>query len=553
MPTAEPAVCPFSDGAVAGRSSPSDASQVVVATAGAGGSRPPEGREPAGSRSHSAPEDPPKDPIAEERTDLGPRGQRVLELRQRIAEVRVRLQQAREEAAANLTPAAASAHLGDGAEVLPEAVSVEEAEWAWVEVRRLGEEKLELEEELEELLIPGENQDEAGEEEESEGATRVAAPPLTAEEAEPFDLVPVLASGAAEMAALFERYVRRLPSEGSARLADATESSWEKLRKIAEEPPLGGSVGKMECFWLHHRPGAEFGAEGAAPVPTPAFSPPPRKEASGRSRSSSSSSSRGLLLEQAESAEGLVCFQFVQGYAGNFARVLHLSVVAPGKSATGGGPVGSPPGSGAENLKGGSSRRSSGASPSPEEASDEAEAAALALLPSAVFEVRRFVLGTLPVDGVRVTVHASEDQRQRIYLDGDVESAFYRCGFRWFQLTQTVRRRYGRGRRILQGATGARKQALLLKKSGVHFVLSSPRREESGDPPMPLRSSVERLAPWHAKHDDDEASGLSKGGRDSSSALATTDTATTPAGTKGGGSLAKAEDDRFTAEGFSKW
>lgn len=103
-------------------------------------------------------------------------------------------------------------------------------------------------------------------------------------------------------------------------------------------------------------------------------------------------------LVTADTADGLVCFQFVQGCASNFARVLHLSVT---------------------NGEGCSWQE---------------------LLPSAIFEVRRLIFGTLPVDSLRAVVLAGEEDTGRIYVDVDVETAYERCRFRWFQLTQSLRR-----------------------------------------------------------------------------------------------------------------
>jgi len=175
----------------------------------------------------------------------------------------------------------------------------------------------------------------------------------------------------------FECYVRRLTD----RLASTTLTSWDTLQERAQEKILGGHVGKLELFWLH-APGAELSPEAAV---------------------------------------GLVCFQFVQGFAGNFARVLHLSVVGEDPQA---GPM-SP----------NASRSSSGETVWP-------------LLPSAIFVVRRFVLGSLPVDSIRCVVLAGADDTGRIYVDGDVEVAYQQSRFRWFQLTQSLRRtRNALGRR----------------------------------------------------------------------------------------------------------
>lgn len=152
----------------------------------------------------------------------------------------------------------------------------------------------------------------------------------------------------------FERYVKRL----SERMAAVGETNWERLQEKASEQALGGLVGKLEIFWIHRSGG----------MPTP------------------------------ESADGLVCFQFVQGHASNHARVLHLSVVANG----------------------------------PDCWHD--------VLPSAIFEVRRLIFETMAVDSIRAVILASEDDDGLIYVDRDVEAAYQVCRFRWFQLTQSIRR-----------------------------------------------------------------------------------------------------------------
>mmetsp|Transcript_42086 Transcript_42086/g.105891 ORF Transcript_42086/g.105891 Transcript_42086/m.105891 type:complete len:865 (+) Transcript_42086:167-2761(+) len=194
----------------------------------------------------------------------------------------------------------------------------------------------------------------------------------------------------------FEKYVGRLPEQ----LAGTTESSWERLQTRANEHLLGGHVGKLEFFWLH-RPGVEA---------TP------------------------------EASDGLVCFQFVQSCASNFARILHLSVA----TAT--------------------------------EAEPWQD-----MLPSAVLEVRRLIFGTLPVDSLRAVVLAGEDDTGRIYVDGDVEVSYERCRFRWFQLTQSVRR-------TRRSATlGLQKK----KKLESRFLVLHTHRHAS-DPQAP-RSTIGRL------------------------------------------------------------
>eukprot|EP00401_Gymnodinium_catenatum_P025152 CAMPEP_0117576480 /NCGR_PEP_ID=MMETSP0784-20121206/62824_1 /TAXON_ID=39447 /ORGANISM="" /LENGTH=812 /DNA_ID=CAMNT_0005375743 /DNA_START=68 /DNA_END=2506 /DNA_ORIENTATION=+ len=190
----------------------------------------------------------------------------------------------------------------------------------------------------------------------------------------------------------FERYVRRLPE----RVASVTETVWERLQARAVETPLGGHVGKLEFFWILS-PGSK-----ASP----------------------------------ESAQGLVCFQFVQGFAANFARILHLSVVD----------------------------------------SDECHEAWHGVLPSAILEVRRFLLATLPVNSLRATVIAGEDEEGRIYMDGDVEVAYQRCSFRWFQLTQSMRR------------TRSTLTRWKIKKSSRFLVLHTSRRDN--DPPAPRGNRI---------------------------------------------------------------
>jgi len=203
----------------------------------------------------------------------------------------------------------------------------------------------------------------------------------------------------------FERYVQRLPS----RLATASETSWSKLQTRASEQILGGHLGKLELFWIH-RPDVEA---------TP------------------------------EMADGLVAFQFVQGFAANFVRILHLSVV--------GSPVEESPGLSPQKDKG-------------------VETDWPTLMPSAIFEVRRLLFATLPVASLRAVVFAGEDDNGRIYVDRDVEVSFERCRFRWFQLTQSLRRT----RSVL------RKEKV--KPSARFLVLHAARGEL--DPPPPRRASI---------------------------------------------------------------
>lgn len=179
----------------------------------------------------------------------------------------------------------------------------------------------------------------------------------------------------------FETYVKRIPEL----LAAAVETNWEKLQGAAAEHPLGSLVGKLELFWIHE----------------PGDLPP----------------------KPAESAMGLVCFQFVQGHASHYARVLHLSVTRP-------------------------------------------EA-----LQSAVSQARHLILETLPVKSLRVTVLAAEDDGQHICIDPHVERAYHQCGFRWFQLTQKLRRK---------------KSSLLRhrKKRAVRFLVLHSQRGDA-DPPAP--------------------------------------------------------------------
>lgn len=204
----------------------------------------------------------------------------------------------------------------------------------------------------------------------------------------------------------FERYIRRL----SERLTCASESSWERLQARAAEQIAGGHVGKLDFFWIH------------------------RPNLTGDKTSP-------------DTATGLVCFQFVQGFASNFARVLHLSVVAP-----------DPPNNSAV-----------------EAASWRDD------LPSAIFEVRRLLFSTLPIDSIRAVVMAAEDESNKIYVDEDIEVAYQQCRFRWFQLTQSLRR--------TRSSIPGRKR---VNKSTRFLVLHSSRLET--DPAAPRSNIVSRPA-----------------------------------------------------------
>ncbi|CAE7411976.1 unnamed protein product [Symbiodinium pilosum] len=198
-----------------------------------------------------------------------------------------------------------------------------------------------------------------------------------------FQLSPLVAE---QPQRIIERYMKRI----SEHLAAAAETDWDKLQRRAAEQPLGSLVGKLEIFWIHQ----------------------PGKDTS------------------ADSADGLVCFQFVQGHAAHYARILHLSVA-------------------------------------PQDGISWQQA-----LPAAIAQVRRFILATLPVQSLRVVVLAAEDDDKRICIDRDVEIAYKHCRFRWFQLTQRLRR--------------AKSAFLRHRKSSrsIRFlVLHSPRMDE--DPPAP--------------------------------------------------------------------
>lgn len=198
-----------------------------------------------------------------------------------------------------------------------------------------------------------------------------------------FQLSPLIAE---QPQRLIDRYMKRIPEH----LAAAAETNWEKLQGRAAEQPLGSLVGKLEIFWIHL----------------------PGKVAS------------------ADSADGLVCFQFVQGHAAHYARILHLSVA-------------------------------------PQDGLGWPQA-----LPAAIAQVRHFIFTTLPVQSLRVVVLAAEDEDKRICIDRDVEAAYKHCRFRWFQLTQRLRRAKSAFLRHRKSARSIR-----------FLVLHSPRTDE--DPPAP--------------------------------------------------------------------
>lgn len=231
------------------------------------------------------------------------------------------------------------------------------------------------------------------------------------------ELVPLIADNAQKC---FEKYVSRLPE----RVSSANDIRWDKVQARANEQQLGGHVGKLECFWIC-RPGVT-----AAP----------------------------------DTADGIVCFQFVQGFASNFARILHLSVVGDGRA--------------------GNSTEAGRAESWP------------SLLPSAIFQVRHLLFETLPVDSLRAVVVAGEDDSGRIFVDSDVEVAYQRCNFRWFQLTQNLRRT---------------KNAITRKhkvRQARFLVLHAPRRPT--DPKAPRNSTIGRLPAMLLKNDSspvDESAG----------------------------------------------
>eukprot|EP00931_Biecheleriopsis_adriatica_P098479 TRINITY_DN7243_c0_g1_i2.p1 TRINITY_DN7243_c0_g1~~TRINITY_DN7243_c0_g1_i2.p1 ORF type:complete len:740 (-),score=171.73 TRINITY_DN7243_c0_g1_i2:144-2165(-) len=199
----------------------------------------------------------------------------------------------------------------------------------------------------------------------------------------------------------FERYVQRVPEQ----LAATVVVSWDKLEASAKPPPTG-EVGKMEMFWIH--------SPGATPTP--------------------------------ETAEGLACFQFVQGCAAHNARLLHISVTA-------------------QDVPGNSGWRH--------------------VLPSAILETKRLVFATLPINSVRAIVLAGEDDTGSIHVDRDVEESYARCRFRWFQLTQSVRR-------SRSGLTRKRK----VKLDSRFMVLEAYRHES--DPAAP-RNTVDTKPPMLLK------------------------------------------------------
>lgn len=252
-----------------------------------------------------------------------------------------------------------------------------------------------------------------------------AAPIQLLEEPEvKIELTPLIAEDPKKT---FERYVKRLPD----RLAGATDTAWDKLQARAAEKLTGSHVGKLEFFWIHR-----LGVEASA-----------------------------------EAADGLVCFQFVQGFASNFARILHLSVAGAGDGW-------------------------------------------LSILPSALLEVRQLLFSTLPVDSVRAVVLAGEDEQGRIYVDRDVEVAYQRCRFRWFQLTQNLRR-------TRSALTGKSK----MKLNSRFLVLHVARSEK--DPSAPRASAIQALPA--ALLSSDPAVGIAAAAGDASGA-AQADLASIPSG-----------------------
>jgi len=245
------------------------------------------------------------------------------------------------------------------------------------------------------LHLPGSRRNSFGEDSDSDGSEGVAPAkvisPLDAAEVQ-LELVPLVAENPQRC---FERYSQRI----ARRLAGATETAWPKLQAKAAEQVLGGHVGKLELFWIH-RPGVQASAE---------------------------------------TAEGLVCFQFVQGAASNYGRILHLSLVED----------------------------------------SEASSSWKATLPSAILEVRRLLFGMLPIDSLRAVVMAGQDGDGPIYVDSDVEVAYQRCRFRWFQLTQSIKR--------TKGGLVTRQKVKLQSRFLVLHAMRSP-----ADPRAP-RSDIGRL------------------------------------------------------------
>lgn len=218
-----------------------------------------------------------------------------------------------------------------------------------------------------------------------------------------FDLSPLVAENPQKC---FERYLHRLHEQ----LASATETSWARLQAKASEQILEGHVGKLNFFWLHQK--------GAKACP--------------------------------ETADGLVCFQFVQGCASNFARILHLSVAEDGAATPG---------------------------QQPHQRQQDERGKWNDTLPSAILEVRRFVFGTLPVDSLRAVMVAGQDGGSGpIYVDRQVEAAYKCCRFKWFQLTQNIHR------------TRSRMLAKKTKMNSRFLVLHVSR---GPDDPLAPRSAIE--------------------------------------------------------------
>jgi len=224
-----------------------------------------------------------------------------------------------------------------------------------------------------------------------------------------FEMSPLVAENPQKC---FERYLQRLHE----RLASATETSWVRLQAKASEHILGGHVGKLEFFWLHQK-----GTEA-----TP------------------------------ETADGLVCFQFVQGCAANFGRILHLSVAEDGAAMP------------EQQQQQQQQQRQ------PDERGKWNDT-----LPSAILEVRRFIFGTLPVDSLRAVMVAGQDGGSGpIYVDSQVEAAYKSCRFRWFQLTQNLHRTRTR---------------MLAKKKTMNSRFLVLHVSRGSDDPLPPRSAIECL------------------------------------------------------------
>eukprot|EP00929_Paragymnodinium_shiwhaense_P105622 TRINITY_DN70676_c0_g1_i1.p1 TRINITY_DN70676_c0_g1~~TRINITY_DN70676_c0_g1_i1.p1 ORF type:complete len:892 (+),score=207.49 TRINITY_DN70676_c0_g1_i1:123-2798(+) len=252
--------------------------------------------------------------------------------------------------------------------------------------------------------------------EDTSPATSSRAKPASAPlvEAEvPLELLPLLAGDPRKA---FEKYVKRLPE----RQHSTTEYRWDKLQVRAAEQLCGGHVGKLELFWIVRQ-----GCQATA-----------------------------------ETAEGLVAFQFVQGIASNFARVLHLSVVGEGND---------------------------------KEGSVTFDETWQDVMPSAIFEVRKLLFGTLPISGIRAFMLAGEDDEGQIYIDKDVEVAYQRSSFRWFQLTQTLKRT----KSALTGRKSVRPAARFL-------VLHAPRT--ASDPAAPRGHHIGSMPALLLRDEGGEAS-----------------------------------------------